>query len=374
MAAEQATGRRGSITTATDVYGLGAVLYATLTGRPPFQAPSTLETIELVKSHDPDPPSSLNPRVDRDLQTICLKCLDKTPDRRYPSALSLADDLDHWLRGEPISARPIGRPERTWRWCRRNPVVAGLTAAVLSLLVAGFVGLLVSNAMIAHRNAQLVQQRDDLKAANETTKRALDESETSRRDAEAAKDFLFEAFESPNPYENGKREVKVAEMLDRAAAKLEREFTGSPRVKGLLLIAIGKTYSGLGEPRQAAKMFEKASMVLQASLGPDHPDTLTGRNNLAQAYLAAGRTREAIALHEATLKARESRLGPDHPTTLAIRNSLAEAYFAAGRARGDRASRGDAQGTRVGAGARPPHHAHQPRQPRHGLRVHRSLG
>ncbi len=171
MAAEQATGHRGSITTATDVYGLGAILYATLTARPPFRASSTLETIELVKSHDPDPPSSVNRCVDRDLQTICLKCLDKEPTHRYASALDLADDLDRWLRGEPIAARPVGRAGRLLRWCRRNPALAALTAAVLALMMAGVVGLTVSNAMISRRNAALVRQRDDLKAAKGATER-----------------------------------------------------------------------------------------------------------------------------------------------------------------------------------------------------------
>jgi hypothetical protein len=163
MAPEQASGHGGAATTAADVYGLGAVLYALLTGRPPFQGATPLDTVAQLREREPEPPSRLNPRLDRDLQTVCLTCLRKEPAGRYGSAKEVADDLECWLKGEPIKARPLGRPARAWRWCRRNPLVAGLVATVTGLTVAGVAGLAVSTTL-------LWPQREDTQAALDEAK------------------------------------------------------------------------------------------------------------------------------------------------------------------------------------------------------------
>jgi tetratricopeptide (TPR) repeat protein len=134
MAPEQAAG--DSVGPAADVYGLGAILYECITGRPPFTAATVLETIDQVRTHDPIPPDRLQPAVPRDLQTVCLKCLEKDPARRYASADDLADDLDRFLRGEPVKARPIGIAGRSWKWARRRPTVAALLALCVMSVVA----------------------------------------------------------------------------------------------------------------------------------------------------------------------------------------------------------------------------------------------
>jgi WD40 repeat protein len=140
MAPEQASGGGAASTTATDVHGLGAILYALLTGRPPFAGPTVLETLERVKGREPDPPRRLNPRVDRDLATMCLTCLAKDPRRRYASALALAEDLESWLGHRPIAARPASTRERLVKWVRRHPAVTAFAcvsiAAVLVALAA----------------------------------------------------------------------------------------------------------------------------------------------------------------------------------------------------------------------------------------------
>jgi WD40 repeat protein len=137
MSPEQAAGK-GEVGPAVDVWALGAVLYEILTGRPPFQGATTMDTLDRVRHADPVPPGRLATRLPRDLEVICLKCLEKEPGRRYPSAAALANDLGRYRRGEPIQARPAGMLERAWKWARRRPALASLLAATIAALVIGF--------------------------------------------------------------------------------------------------------------------------------------------------------------------------------------------------------------------------------------------
>ena len=136
MAPEQAVGNNAAVSSVTDVYGLGAVLYQLLTGQPPFAGGTTYETIKLLLDTEPRQPRLLNPKIDRDLSTICLKCLEKDPKRRYSSALALAEDLERWLKHEPILARHTGVFARGRKWVRRNPTSALLAASLVALAAA----------------------------------------------------------------------------------------------------------------------------------------------------------------------------------------------------------------------------------------------
>jgi hypothetical protein len=174
MSPEQAAGSK-SIGPSSDVYSLGAILYELITGKPPFVGETPLATLNLVAEQDPIPPSVLNPSVDRDLETICLKCLEKTPGRRYESAESLADDLRRYLRGETITARRVSFVGRGVKWCKRNKTVTSATAIVLAI----FCAFLTYSWYETYQEKELRQKAEDAKndamRANDIAGKRLDE-------------------------------------------------------------------------------------------------------------------------------------------------------------------------------------------------------
>jgi eukaryotic-like serine/threonine-protein kinase len=197
MAPEQAMGQNHVLTTAADVYALGAILYELLTGRPPFRAETFMDTLLQVVKQEPVSPRRLNPRVDADIERICLKCLEKEPTKRYSSAAALADDLDRWRAGEAISVRPAGRLERLGKWCRRNPRSAALWTGLLLclsvVLVGSPVALLVIDAerrKTAAAAAVLDEQNGVLETTNSQLAQALTNESSARGEAAEQREKL----------------------------------------------------------------------------------------------------------------------------------------------------------------------------------------
>ncbi|HCP12053.1 MAG TPA: serine/threonine protein kinase, partial [Planctomycetaceae bacterium] len=162
MPPEQAQGRLAQVDHRSDVYSLGAVLYQMLTGRPPFLAESPFKTVLQVIENDPVAPRQLQPGIPIDLETICLKALQKSPAARYQSCSEFQGDLQRFLNEEPILARPVGRPERVVRWCRRNPLIASTSATALLLLVAVAVISTVAWFTTSAQAAQIAQEKDNV--------------------------------------------------------------------------------------------------------------------------------------------------------------------------------------------------------------------
>jgi len=190
MAPEQAEGRTAEIDVRTDLYSLGATLYEMLTGRPPFVGGSVVETLDQVRHHEPVAPRLLNPGVPHDLETICLRCLEKDRARRFSSADDLAGELGRYLRGEPIRSRPISAVDRALRWCRRRPAVAGLlglTAAATLVIVAL---LVVQQRNLTKYNLDLTQANDNLE---QSAKAAQNLQRIAEQNERQAKEALYAA-------------------------------------------------------------------------------------------------------------------------------------------------------------------------------------
>jgi serine/threonine-protein kinase len=230
MAPEQALGRASAVGPAVDIYALGGMLYEMLTGRPPFAGETTAATLQLVIAADPAPPSRLNARVPRDLDTICLKCLHKNPARRYASAQDLADDLHRFLDGKPVLARPVGVCERAVKWARRRPALALLLGALLILLGAAIGAAVWLHQEEAERRAAGAQREQRAREVLEAALRRCDELRQEERwdDAQHLLTLAAPRVAEANSPPHEKR-FHQAQSDCRIAARLEAARESNPR-------------------------------------------------------------------------------------------------------------------------------------------------
>ncbi len=240
MAPEQAAGENLAVGPAADIHALGAILYDLLTGRPPFQGATMLETLEQVRAQEPVAPSRLQGKVPRDLSTICLKCLQKEPRKRYARAQDLADDLRRFLEGKPIQARAVGSIERVWRWSRRNPAWAALLASVASLLLVIAVGASLMTLRLNQALTVSEEERGRVLEAQQATKYRLWEAYLAEAHSHAISgrrgqrfrglEAIRKALELPVPPERSTAELRTEAIACLSLTDIEssREPEGYP--------------------------------------------------------------------------------------------------------------------------------------------------
>jgi eukaryotic-like serine/threonine-protein kinase len=340
MAPEQARGQTKDITTATDIYALGVILYEMLTGRPPFQGATPLETLRQIESNEPVPPSRTRAKVPRDLETICLKCLRKAPQERYASAAALAEDLRRFLADEPIRARPIGVWEWLVKWARRRPERAALVGvigvAVLSLLVGG----LWYSARLT-KALQTAEQRREEADRNFALAR------------QAVEDYLAKVTENKRLTEADFHPLRK-ELLQAALPFYER-FVQQTESDPALLADQGRAYERLGKVRHLLGELERAladyrqMQVVFAELTRLHPKNPTYRQGLGQAYnnlgdalAKLGHDDDAERQHARALSVQEE-LAAEYPAVAEYRRDIGFSHFSRAMALADVGRNDDAE-------------------------------
>jgi serine/threonine-protein kinase len=334
MAPEQAAGAKEAVGPAADIFALGAILYEVLTGRPPFQGETHLDILLEVRTADPLSPRKLRPRLPRDLETICLKCLAKEPSRRYLQARELALDLDRYLAREPIRARPASALERSVKWARRRPALAGLAGVSLLSGIAIFAVVSVSNVL-------LTKERDSAKHHEQEAEAQRQLAVAHLREACDAVDRLtqvgFETLGTVPYMETVRRDLlRDAVRLYQGFVQEENDDPDLRFETGRTWRRLGKIHQDLGEYKPALESF-RAALAMQVRLFTEFPDKSAIRTELAACYNNLGNLlwEAKLDLNEAQLAVLEAlrmqeELASEFPGAT-NRKNLAESYDGLGR-------------------------------------------
>jgi serine/threonine protein kinase len=302
----------------SDVYALGLTLYELLALRPAFVESDRGRLLRQVEEEEPAALRRFERAVPRDLETIVLKAIAKESAQRYTSAQAMADDLDRFLRGEPVEARRSTALGRLTRWCARNPVLAALGSAVLLLLVA--VAVISASAAV-----KLKRERDNALAA---TQRAGEQTAIVKAVTEFLQDDLLGQADVGRQRAGSKRnpDITVREVLDRAAQTIESKFKGQELTEAGIRYTLGKAYQALGEFEEAEKHLERSLSLSVEKLGALHDDTLSIQNTLALLLRERGQYDKALEILEEVVKGRRLTSGDQDPSTLAAMHNLGTLY------------------------------------------------
>ena len=315
MSPEQVRGRRDDVDVRTDVYALGVILYRMLAGRAPYDldGADVPEAARIICEQPPRPlvaDASVRFRFDRDLSIMVLKALEKDPARRYPTVAALDEDLERYLGGQPILARPASAAYQIRKLVARHQVA-------FAAVGAGLAALLMFAVVTTVQARRIAAERD----------RASREAKTAAR----VSDFLTGLFSVSNPDEARGNTITAREILDAGSEQIGRELSDEPEVQARLQQTMGKVYASLGLYPKAAAALEQSVATRSRLLGEEQPDTLATMSDLARLYSSMGRLAEAEKIDDRVLAARRRLLGEEHPDTLDSMANLGFVYRNQGR-------------------------------------------
>lgn len=312
MSPEQTTG--SGPTTAMDIYGLGGILYACLTGRPPFRGANIPDTLTLIRNEDPVPVRRLAPSTPIDLESICLKCLSKSPTDRYESAADLHDDLKAFLEGRSVSARPVPLLTKAVRVSRRNPVIVGLATCLLLAVVIGLSGIVVqwqraeSNALAFQYQAHVAEEKAEVAAAME--------------------EFMRSVLSAAQSSKLG-RKAAISDAIAAAMPRVDQAFYDRPVIEAAVRATLGETLRSLGEASLGIEQYTRSVELYEQAYGRSDPRTLDAIDGLAGILRSLGDAEErqkAAELREFILAEKIQTLGEGHIDSIGAMNQLSAAY------------------------------------------------